>query len=133
MSFVKHKSMTWYLGLISVFLVFTVSIGFTFSPASAAELTLSNMQVTPTVKAGKPYIVRLAYSADDDTEIIRACFSWSGEGPYCFPVDVRRSTIRVQLRTNNPNKYELEGFVEFKSGSKTKASNLVSKTIRVNQ
>lgn len=113
----------------------TVKLAITFvlfaSPAFAGDLSVKSLQVASTLKAGKPYNVTLPYSKSGSVKILRGCFFWSGEGPYCFPVSVRTKSVRLKLRTGNPNKYTLSGYVEYLSDGNTKKSNRVSAKIDV--
>ncbi len=111
------------IGLIGIFL----STSITF----AGDISLSDLQVKKSLKAGKPYTVKLPYTKTGDVKVKEGCFLWTGEGPYCFPVEVRSKTIRAKLRTNNPNKYQLEGFVRYQDGGKIKSSNRVTAIIDV--
>lgn len=96
-----------------------------FSPAAHAadELTLSNMIVKQKLKAGRPYDVALRYEGDA-SGAKEVCFSWSGEGPYCwkdFRVDKKAKLVRTKAQTGNPNKYTLSGFVRYGDGQQTNA------------
>jgi hypothetical protein len=42
--------------------------------------------VVGVVKIGLPYEVKITFIADGEPRIRRVCFSWSGEGPYCYPI-----------------------------------------------
>lgn len=81
--------------------------------------------------AGVPYEVRLPYTKSGNVKVDGGCFTWSGEGPYCFDVSVRTQTIRAKLRTGNPNKYRLGAYVEYRSGGKKLKSNTVYAPIDV--
>ena len=108
----------------------------TVSTAVAADkVALKSLQVKTNLRAGVPYAVTLPISVTGNVRIINACFYWSWEGPYCF--DVRhnrtRSQLELKLRTDNPNTYELKGYVQYNVGGRKKVmqSNQKSKTIHV--
>lgn len=99
--------------------------------SAANEINLRSLEVPASLQAGVPYEARLPYTKTGSPRVTKACFLWSGEGPYCFSARVSESTIRARLRTNNPNRYRLEGFVEYRAGGQIKHSNRVTATIRV--
>lgn len=99
--------------------------------ASAGEWKLKSLQVKNPLQAGVPYRVTLPYSKTGKVKPIEACFLWSGEGPYCFKMKVLKKSIRVRLRTGNPNTYKLTGFIRYRSDGKVKETNDVSARIDV--
>lgn len=93
-----------------------------FLTACQKESTLSivDMRVADALQAGVPYSVSFTPRTQGGAvEIIEACFLWSGEGPFCFPTRQARSgnrtVFQVTLYTNNPNSYELEGYIVYQS------------------
>lgn len=110
-------------------LVLTLSL-FT-APALAGEITLKSMKVQKNLEAGVPYNVELPYKYTGGTfKDVQGCFSWDREGPYCFPVNVGKKSMKLQLRTGNASTYKLSGFVKYHDG-KVKKTNIVSSTIVV--
>lgn len=100
-------------------------------PVWAGELKLKSLQVDNPLKAGIAYEVRLPYTKIGNVKVRKGCFTWSGEGPYCFDVNVRTQTIRTKLRTGNPGKYRLGGYIEYSSDGKKLKSNTVYSQIDV--
>ncbi len=100
-------------------------------PANAGDIRPKSLQVKKPIKAGIPYQVTMPYTRTDKAKVTSACFLWSGEGPYCFNALTGKKSIEVTLRTNNPNKYKLQGFVVYTSGGKSHKSNRVSAKINV--
>jgi len=107
----------------------------TVAAESTTRVTLESFQVPDTLKAGKPYAVTLGYRIDgtEAVRITKACFTWSGEGPYCFsPTDSRAAaTVTVRLKTGNAGTYLLAGFVRYSVGLGDYESNTLSSTIVV--
>ncbi|MEM8685946.1 MAG: hypothetical protein AAGF81_01360 [Pseudomonadota bacterium] len=111
-------------------IITTVFLGATV--AEAAEVKLQSLQVQSKLKAGKPYRVKVKYSATGEVDLSKACFLWSGEGPFCFSgFSDEKGVISLKLRTNNPGRYKLEGYIQYVGGGQFKNSNKVAKTIRV--
>ena len=101
--------------------------------ALADEYKVSELVVKKDLKAGQPYTAALAYEKSGEPKIIEACYLWSGEGPYCFKARDNKGNgqFESRLRTNNPGRYRLEGFIKYKVGNKTLESNHASSTIIV--
>lgn len=107
----------------------------TGSAETAPTLILTTLEVDENLSATIPYAVSLPYQivGEGTVTVRQACFTWSGEGPYCFNAqnDSDNKTITVRLHTNNPNTYVLAGFVEYVSNGWKKQSNTVSQIIDV--
>jgi len=60
-------------------------------PLEPGELRLLSMDVPENgnLKTNIEYRVSVKFKADGNPEIRRACFSWSGDGPYCVRVKVK--------------------------------------------
>lgn len=122
-------------------MIFTVSALVLVSGCAASQsgpsatLKLESLEVASTLKAGVPYNVSMPYEeiGEGSIAVAKGCFTWSGEGPYCFDVtdDFDAKIITAKLRTRNPNKYELGAYVEYVSGGQSKKSNTVSAPINV--
>lgn len=101
---------------------------------AAATLSVTTMAVEENLKAGVPYTVRLGYEiAGGQAKVKEGCFTWSGEGPYCFPVRVDEANKQavIQLQTGNPNQYDLGGFLRYSSNGGDHESNAMTTSIDV--
>jgi len=81
------------------------------------------------------FVVNINFEADGEPEIRSACFSFSGDGPYCYKVtDVSYGspgTIKVQVRSKNSGSHALESYVYYIKDRKVQPSNVVNCNIRV--
>ena len=59
-------------------------------PLGEGELRLLSIEVPEngTLRRGIQYLVTINFEAHGSPEIKRACFTWSGDGPYCVNVNV---------------------------------------------
>src|SRR4030042_5527897 len=93
----------------------TVSTG----PLASGEVRLLSMQVPMKgdIKINFPFVVNIHFEADGKPEIRTACFSFSGDGPYCYKVsDISYGspgTIKVQVRAKTSGSHALESFVYY--------------------
>ena len=106
-------------------------------PLTPGEVKLLgiNIRETGDMRANLQYLVDISFEADGRPEIRSACFSWSGEGPYCFKVrDVNygSGTIRVDFRSS-PDKghHILESYVLYTGDGRTRSTNVVRTNISV--
>ena len=87
------------------------------------------------IRVNFPFVVNINFEADGKPEIRTACFSFSGDGPYCFKVtDVNYGspgTIKVQIRAKNSGSHALESYVYYIRDGKVQATNIVNCNIRV--
>jgi hypothetical protein len=101
------------------------------------ELRLLGMHVPERgeIRVNFPFVVNVNFEADGKPEIRTACFSFSGDGPYCFKVtDVNYGspgTIKVQVRAKNSGSYALESYVYYIKDGKVQPTNVVGFQIRV--
>jgi peptidoglycan hydrolase-like protein with peptidoglycan-binding domain len=98
------------------------------------ELFVLSLEVAPTLTAGEPYDAAFFYEPKDEAGIVveRACFTWNGEGPYCFPLQsVKNTRSALKLKTGNPNTYTLAGWLKYRLGGKIYESNKVQTQIDV--
>jgi len=106
-------------------------------PLAKGELRLLSVQVPmkEDIKVNFPFAVNINFDADGKPEIRTACFSFSGDGPYCYKVtDVSYGspgTIKVQVRAKNSGSHSLEGYVYYIKDGKVQPTNVVNCQIRV--
>jgi len=103
-------------------------------PLTSGELRLlsAGLPVVGVVKIGMPYEVKITFIADGEPRIRRACFSWSGEGPYCYPIkpqDVAYGSpgsFSIMLLPAFAGAYRAECYVEYYQGTKILRTNVVN-------
>ncbi len=99
------------------------------------DVRLTRLVVSDDLNDGVPYTVTMPYQTKGGNPYIarKACFTWSGEGPYCFSIrdDPNAKEFTTRLRTGNPGSYDLRGYVEYSVYGETKRSNTVGKLIIV--
>jgi hypothetical protein len=99
-------------------------------PLAPGEVRLLSLEVPEDVRAGVPYEVVLRFEAAGQPLIPRACFFWSGEGPFCVAgLGVTYGSpgmLRARLSTRTPRFYTLTAYVEYSHGADTRRSNQVS-------
>ena len=106
-------------------------------PLAPGEVKLIKMDVPheESIKRNLPFLVNINFEADGKPEIRRACFYWSGDGPYCFKVtDVdygSPGTIRVEPRAKPSGSYVLEAYVLYVRDGKTQPSKVISTRVFV--
>jgi hypothetical protein len=106
-------------------------------PLASGELRLLSMHVPmkEDIRVNFPFVVNINFEADGKPEIRTACFSFSGDGPYCFKVtDVNYGspgTIKVQVRAKNSGSHALESYVLYIKDGKIQPTNIIGCQIRV--
>jgi hypothetical protein len=106
-------------------------------PLTSGELRLLGLHVPQRedIKVNFPFVVNINFEADGKPEIRTACFSFSGDGPYCVKVTDANygslGTIKVQVRAKNSGSHALEGYVYYIRDGKTQPTNVVTCQIRV--
>jgi len=103
-------------------------------PLSEGEVRLLSMQVPEggTLRLGMGYDINIIFEAEGSPEIKRACFSWSGDGPYCSKLnDVKYGLTRGNFtaRITAPplsGSYYLECYAEYSRGKGTVRTNVLS-------
>ena len=113
--------------LIGVVIILSVS---SCVPLQKGELRLLNIEVPEggNLRMNVEYWVRINFEADGNPEIRRACFFWSGDGPYCVNVkDVKYGSIAyfplplyARIGSNS-----LQCYVEYVRDGKIQRSNAV--------
>jgi hypothetical protein len=106
-------------------------------PLASGELRLLSIQVPmkEDIKVNFPFAVNINFEADGKPEIRTACFSFSGNGPYCYKVtDVNYGSpgmIKVQVRAKNSGSHALESYVYYIKDERVQPTNAVNCQIRV--
>jgi hypothetical protein len=106
-------------------------------PLTPGEVRLLgiNIREMGDIRANLQYPMDIRFETDGRPEMIRACFSWSGDGPYCFKVrDVNygSGTIRVDFRAPaNKGRYILESYVIYTGEEKTRSTNVLRTPVSV--
>ena len=99
-------------------------------PLETGELRLLSMDVPENgnLRTGLVYRVRVYFQADGKPEIRRACFSWSGDGPYCvLAKDVNYGSdayVEVPIYAHL-GQNRLECYVEYVRDGKIRRTNTV--------
>jgi len=95
------------------------------------ELRLLNIEVPERerLRTNMQFWVRINFEADGNPEISRACFFWTGDGPYCFNVrDVKYGSFayfQVPLPARlGPD--TLQCYVEYVRDGKIQRSNAIA-------
>ena len=106
-------------------------------PLASGELRLLSMHVPQRedIRVNFPFVVNINFEADGKPEIRTACFSFSGDGPYCVKVtDVNYGspgTIKVQVKAKSSGSQALESYVYYLRDGKVQPTNVVNCNIRV--
>jgi hypothetical protein len=114
--------------LMSVAILLAIS---SCATVQKGELRLLSMDVPEkeNLKTNVQFWVRINFEADGNPEICRACFFWSGNGPYCFNVkDVKYGSfayfqIPLYARLGSDS---LQCYVEYVREGKIQRSNAVA-------
>ena len=82
------KVLTLILMTVAILLAISSCATVSKEPLGPGELRLLSMDVSENgnLKTSVAYWVSVNFQADGRPEIRRACFSWSGDGPYCVRV-----------------------------------------------
>ncbi len=131
----KSVFLTLLLGGVAVgaFSCATVQSG----PPAPGEVRLVKMEIPheESIVRNLPFVVMIQFEADGKPEIRRACFYWSGAGPYCFKVtDVSYGspgTIRVEPRAQEYGSHVLEAYVLYVRDGKTQPTKVISSRVLV--
>jgi len=106
-------------------------------PLASGELRLLGLYVPQRedIKVNFPFVVNINFEADGRPEIRTACFSFSGDGPYCVKVTNVSygppGTIKVLVRPKNSGSHSLESYVYYIKDRKVQPTNVVNCNIRV--
>jgi len=106
------------------------------TPLASGELRLLSIHPEKgDIKVNFPFVVNINFEADGKPEIKTACFSFSGDGPYCYKVmDVNYGspgTIKAQVRAKNSGSHSLESYIYYIKDGKTQPTNVVGCQIRI--
>ena len=129
----------WIAVLIGGVVILSISSCATVStePFTPGELRLLSVHVPERgeIRVNFSFVVNINFEADGKPEIRTACFSFSGDGPYCYKVmDVNYGspgTIKVQVRAKNSGLHALESYVYYLRDGKVQPTNVVGSQIRV--
>ena len=119
--------------LMSVVILLAIS---SCTMVGKGELRLLNMEVRDSerLRTNVQFWVRINFEADGNPEIRRACFYWSGDGPYCVNVkDVEYGSIayfEVPLYARYGSSI-LQCYVEYLRDEKVHRSNAVASSVNV--
>jgi hypothetical protein len=106
-------------------------------PPAPGEVRLISVDIPheESIIRNLPFVVNIQFEAAGKPEIRRACFYWSGDGPYCFKVvDVSYGspgTIRVEPRAKESGAYVLEAYVLYLRDGKTQLSKVISSRVLI--
>lgn len=106
-------------------------------PLAPGEMRLLRIQVPVREDVGVNLLfeVKVTFEAEGKPEIKRACFSWSGDGPYCFKVgDITYGSpgsFSVWIRKDNLGPYLLECYAHYVLNKEMRTTNAVSTPITV--
>ena len=105
-------------------------------PLASGELRLLSIHPEKgDIRVNFPFVVNINFEVDGKPEIRTACFSFSGDGPYCFKVtDVNYGspgTIKVQVKAKSSGSQALESYVYYLRDGKVQPTNVVNCNIRV--
>jgi hypothetical protein len=108
-------------------------------PLTSGELRLLSIDVSTLkedIKENFPFVVNIHFEANGEPEIRTACFSFSGDGPYCYKVtDVdygSSGTIKVQVLAKRSGSYALQCYVYYIKDAKVYLTDVVGSNIRIN-
>ena len=119
--------------ILLVFSCATVPAG----PLAPGEVRLLRMDATRdgVIRLGLPFTVNINFEAGGRPEIKRACFFWSGDGPYCFQVMKLDyglpGTIHVEILTKSFGEYFLESYALYVQDGKIRRTNVVGTHINI--
>jgi len=106
-------------------------------PLGPGEMKLLSLEVPQKedLRESLPFVVQISFLADNNPEIVTACFFWSGNGPYCSKVTYLNygtpGTIKVQLLPKSTGVIALEGYIVYKNDGKNLSTNVVGTNIRI--
>ncbi len=106
-------------------------------PLAPGEVRLIKMEIPhqESIVRNLPFVVTIEFEADGKPEIRRACFYWSGDGPFCFKVMGvsygSPGTIRVEPRAKESGSQVLEAYVLYMKDGKTQPTKIISSRVQV--
>lgn len=124
------RVMTPILTSVAILLVISSCATTPKGPLEPGEMRLLSLDIPENgnLKTGIAYRISINFKADGRPEIRRACFTWSGDGPYCVYVkDVKYGSdayielpLYARLDSNR-----LECYVEYVRDGKIRRTNTV--------
>ncbi len=107
-------------------------------PLASGEMRLLSIEVQggEGLMIGMSYRVNIIFEAEGRPEIKRACFKWSGDGPYCYGVkDVNYGSpgyFTLWIRPiNYSGSYALECYAQYARDGGTRMTNVVGTPVSV--
>ena len=117
--------------LLSVVILLAISSCATV-PKGGLRLLSIDVQEGERLKTNLQYWARIDFEADGNPEIRRACFFWSGDGPYCVNVkNVEYGSFAHFLVPLNarPGSDSLQCYVEYIRDGEIQRSNAVASSV----
>lgn len=131
------KSIFMFISMGGVILLLFSCASVPTGPLSTGEVRLLRIEVPQEgdIRSGYIFTVNFDFEAEGRPEIRRACFFWSGDGPYCARVTKVKygspGTIHVDLPANMIGHYFLESYIQYVQDGKTRSTNVVSTHIYI--
>ncbi len=104
-------------------------------PLTKGELRLIRIEIPEgeSPRANLPFMVKVTFQSEETPNIQKACFYWSGDGPYCYRVSNINhepgGSFTVWLRGDRGGIYNLECYVQYIYGNELRSSNLIDTQI----
>lgn len=108
-------------------------------PPAPGEIRLSGIEFQKfgDIRSKFTYVLNIKFEADGRPEVIRTCFYWRGEGPYCYKateVNYGWGLIKVDLPVPpfmSSGSFELKSFVLYMKEGKQIRTNTVGTQVYV--
>lgn len=104
-------------------------------PSGEVKLLKMNVPEADSIRTNSPFTTYIQFESEGKPEIKDVCFTWSGEGPYCFKVAElypgTPQTLKVEPRVANPGSFAADCFVLYAKGGIIRKTNTISTRLRV--